>query len=213
MLPASLRWPEDSPGAFPGSPPVNPTYDEPSNTTTKSTETTTTTTTTTTTAPLMFTTDLDAPPTNYPYGLDIQAALLRSRYYHIKYLIHRPFLYKALHHPDALTADDAAGAATCLRATLRWPVTMSPASSRKRLLPCLFFWTQNALGVLVVLHLSTSSPALARVRASLCGDRFEFEARETVGLCIDWVRDLGAADGATGWAWEVVRALYGLDEV
>ena len=196
MLPAALKWPEDTPGALPsptledykrGAPPAPA-------------------------APaLMFSTDLDAPPVTYPFALDVQVALLRTRYYHAKFILHRPFLYKAVHHPDAMTADDAAGAAVCLRACLRWPVTMSPTSLRKRLVPCLFFWTQNVLAILLALHLSQVSPILNRIRATLCGDRFEIEASETVGLCVDWVRDLGAVDGAAGWAWDVVKGLYGLE--
>lgn len=201
MLPAALKWQEDYPASFP-----NPAQDAYSSASTSASSAP---------APLMFTTDLDAPPSSYPYVLDIQVAILRTRYYYAKYLIHRPFLYKALHYPDAMTTSDAAGAATCLRAALRWPITMSPACARKRLVPCGIFWTQNTLGVLVVLHLSLGVPgvpALRQIRAALCGERFEIEARETVGLCIDWVRDLKAVDGAAGWAWEVVRGLYGLEE-
>lgn len=201
MLPAALKWEEDYPGAFPN--PAQGTYLSSS------------TSSSSTTTPLMFTTDLDAPPAPYPYALDIQVAILRTRYYYTKHLIHRPFLYKALHYPDLMTPSDAAGAAICLRSALRWPITMSPACARKRLVPYTFFWTQNALGVLVVLHLSLSSPgapALRRIRGALCGERFEIEARETVGLCIDWVRDLRAVDGAASWAWEIIRGLYGLEE-
>lgn len=183
---------------------------------------TTSTTTTTTTlprgggpvpAPFMFTPDLDAPPPRYPYVLDVQVALLRSRYYYTKYLIHRPFLYKALHHPSALTHADAAGVATCLRAALLWPVAMSPTCRNKRLVPCSFFFTQNFFGILVLLHLSETVPTLSRIRSTLCGgERFEGDVRETVGLYLDWLRDLKGVDHGTVWHWEVVRALYGLAE-
>ncbi|KAJ4290108.1 hypothetical protein N0V88_006614 [Collariella sp. IMI 366227] len=178
--------------------------------------TTSTTNTTTPTAPsLMFTTDLDLPPVRYPYVFDVQAALLRSRYYYTKYLIHRPFLYKALHiPPDAvLSHDDALGVAECLKACLKWPVAMSPVSRHKRLVPCGFFFTQNFFGILVVLHLSETVPILRRIRRSrLCGERFEMDAMETVGLYLDWLRDLKNVDAGTEWHWEVVRAVYGLEE-
>lgn len=160
----------------------------------------------------MFTTDLDAPPVAYPYALDIQVALLRTRYYYNKYVLHRPFIYKALHHPDAMTTEDAAGAAACLRAALKWPVTMSPACARKRLIPCLFIWTQNVLGVLLVLHLARTVPMLRRiVSGGLCGETWDLEAAETVGLYIDWLRDLREVDGAAAFAWDVVRAVYQLE--
>ncbi|KAB5581061.1 hypothetical protein GE09DRAFT_461373 [Coniochaeta sp. 2T2.1] len=163
---------------------------------------------------VMFTADLDHHLNPYPYAYDIQVALLRTRYYYAKYLLHRPYVYKALHHPDSLTADDAQGVATCLRAALKWPVTMSPACTRKRLIPCLYFWTQNVLGVLLVLHLARTDAMLREIvgRAGLCGENWEVEAGETVGLYVDWLRDLKEADPAAAFGWRVVRAVYGLQE-
>ncbi|KAK4039297.1 hypothetical protein C8A01DRAFT_16706 [Parachaetomium inaequale] len=220
MLPLHLRWHEDAPGAFPSSNAnlYNPTAASlftPATTPISPAMPTTTqqpAAAATLTAPLMFTTDLDAAPPRYPYALDVQVALLRSRYYYTKYLIHRPFLYKALHHPDAMAHDDAVGAAECLKATLKWPVAMSPTCRNKRLVPCSFFFTQNFFGILVLLHLSTTVPLLRRIRRTLCGERFELDARETVGLYLDWLRDLKGVDRGTVWHWEVVRAMYGLEE-
>jgi hypothetical protein len=151
------------------------------------------------------------------YMVDIQVALLRSRYYHAQYLVHRPFVYKAMHQPEAVTREDAAGAAACLRACLRWPITMVPASQRKRLLPCVFFWTQNVLGVLVLLHATTAAapfPLLARIRSTpaLCGSHFEADAADTVAFCLDWLRDFRRVDTAAEWAWQLLRGLYGLEE-
>ncbi|KAB5530349.1 hypothetical protein GE09DRAFT_389426 [Coniochaeta sp. 2T2.1] len=163
---------------------------------------------------MMFTADLDSPARPYPYAYDIQVALLRTRYYYAKYLLHRPYVYKALHHPDSLTADDAQGVATCLRAALKWPVTMSPTCTRKRLIPCLYFWTQNVLGVLLVLHVARTDGMLREIvgGAGLCGENWEVEAGETVGLYVDWLRDLKEADPAAAFAWRIVRAVYGLQE-
>lgn len=161
----------------------------------------------------MFTTNLDIQPVAYPYATDVQVALLRTRYYITKHMIHRPFLYKALHHVDQMTREDAEGVATCLRACLKWPLTMSPACTRKRLIPCVFFWTQNLLGVLIILHLSEQVPILLQIRTSgICGELFETEASETVRLAIQWIRDLKDADSASEWAWGVVKGLYNLDE-
>ncbi|SPQ19261.1 edcc0b2d-fe98-43bb-93e0-629f6b3950e8 [Thermothielavioides terrestris] len=214
MLPAHLRWHEDSlesfpnsgeevcntalftPAATPVSPAIPTAQPAPASAVT---------------ARFMFTTDLDAPPPRYPYVLDIQAALLRSRYYYTKYLIHRPFLYKALQHPDAVGNDDAVGAAECLKACLKWPVAMSPTCRHKRLVPCSFFFTQNFFGILVLLHLSTTVPILRRIRSTLCGERFEIDAAETVGLYLDWLRDLHVVDASTQWHWEIIKAIYGLD--
>ncbi|KAK1758272.1 hypothetical protein QBC47DRAFT_294622 [Echria macrotheca] len=225
MLPAQLRWQEETPGAFPNAAqsvfstagssatPLSPAMPQATSVSgVGPTIQPTAAQNVTTTTPLMFTTDLDAPPSRFPFSLDIQVAFLRSRYYYTKYLIHRPFIYKAVHYPDAVTHDDAQGAAECLKATLKWPVAMSPTCTRKRLIPCLFFFNQNIFGILILLRLSTTVPLLRRIRSTLCGERFEIDASETVGLYLDWLRDLQAVDGAVRWQWEVAKALYGLDE-
>ncbi|KAF7549249.1 hypothetical protein G7046_g8409 [Stylonectria norvegica] len=92
MLPAHLRWQDEQSTIFPDPPhgnfgPVYPSQGLQSS--------------------FMFTSNLDNPPTSYLYGADIQVALLRTRYYYNKYLIQRPFIFKALHHPEALTREDA----------------------------------------------------------------------------------------------------------
>ncbi|KAK4240331.1 hypothetical protein C8A03DRAFT_42134 [Achaetomium macrosporum] len=218
MLPVHLRWDEGNPGVFPNSnaDPYNSNLFTPATTPVSPALPTTAQQPApvppTVTAPLMFTTDLDAPPPRYPYVLDIQVALLRSRYYYTKLLIHRPFLYKALHHPDAMTHDDAVGVAECLKACLKWPVAMSPTCKNKRLIPCSFFFTRNFFGVLVLLHLSTTVPILRRIRSTLCGERFELDASETVVLYVDWLRDLKEVDAATVWLWDIIMAVYGLEE-
>ncbi|KAK4103041.1 hypothetical protein N658DRAFT_422348 [Parathielavia hyrcaniae] len=224
MLPAHLRWHESPPGALPRS--TTDLYSTPSKTPVTPAVPAATggahppaaapvvpvPVPVTISSPLMFTTDLDAPPPRYPYVVDVQVALLRSKYYYTKYMIHRPFLYKALHHPDTLARDDAVGVAECLRSCLLWPVAMSPTCRHKRLVPCSFFFTQNFFGILVLLHLSGTVPMLRRIRNTLCGENFERDAAETVALYLDWLRDLKAVDPGTEWHWEVIRTLYGLDE-
>lgn len=108
LLPAPLRWPEDDPLAYPSiqqhhlmqpviigavpdrhNPPPPPSA--------------------------LFSSDLDKPIWYFPYVYDLQVALLRTRYYYAKYMVHRPFIYKALHFPDQMTEEDAEGVAVCLR--------------------------------------------------------------------------------------------------
>lgn len=160
----------------------------------------------------MFTSDLDTPPTSYPYTADIQVALLRTRYYYNKYLIHRPFVYKVLHHPETLLREDAEGAAECLKASLKWPIALSPPCTNKRLVPVTFFWSQNLFGILVLLHLSQQPSMLQRIRTSLCGANFDVDARETVNLYVDWLRDMKKIDSTAKWCWSIVRLLYHLDD-
>ncbi|CAM1506707.1 Fc.00g063480.m01.CDS01 [Cosmosporella sp. VM-42] len=160
----------------------------------------------------MFASDLDTPPTSYPYAADIQVALLRTRYYYNKYLIHRPFVFKALHHPESLTREDAEGAAECLKASLKWPIALSPPCTNKRLVPVTFFWSQNLFGILVLLHLSQQHPMLLRIRSSFCGQRFDVDATETVNLYVDWLRDMKKIDSTAKWCWGIIRLLYRLDD-
>lgn len=159
-----------------------------------------------------FTPDLNSHPVAYPYAMDIQVALLRTRYYTTRLLLYRPFLYKALHHPEQMNNEDADGVANCLNTCLMWPIIMSPACTRKLLIPCLFFWTQNILGALVILYLSEQVPILARIRASgICGTNFEADARETVRLGLEWIDDLRVVDREAEWAWGVAKGIFGLD--
>lgn len=65
----------------------------------------------------------------------------------------------------------------------------------------------------MMLHVARTDPMLQKiVQRGLCGKTWEIEALETVGLYIDWLRDLKDADPAAGFGWKVVKALYGLDE-
>jgi hypothetical protein len=106
MLPPDLQWAEDDPFGFPKpqsregfNQPLDPNLSPHS-------------------APAglpLFTADLDSEPVHYPYAYDIQVALLRTRFYYAKYMVYRPFVYKALHFPDQMTQEDAEGAAECLR--------------------------------------------------------------------------------------------------
>lgn len=106
MLPQFLHWPEDDPTAFPIQDAT--AYDQAldpnlANALPAQHDTS------------LFTADLDREPMYYPFAYDIQVALLRTKYYHAKFVVHRPFVYKALHFPEQVTEEDAYGAADCLK--------------------------------------------------------------------------------------------------
>ncbi|KAI1336423.1 hypothetical protein F5Y15DRAFT_427096 [Xylariaceae sp. FL0016] len=199
LLPVYLRWSEDQPGAFSQPPELfeqsmypTPVMDVHTG--------------------FMFTTDLNTQPVSYPYAVDIQTANLRTRYYYVKYLMYRPFVFKALHHPDQMTHNDAEAVAECLKAILKWPIIMSPICFQKRLVPCSFFWSQNLLGILIILHLTQEVPILMRIRTTLTGGRFERDAEETIMLCIDWMRDLKDVDEAAMRCWRILKGFYPLED-
>lgn len=204
LLPRSLSWPDDDPTAFPTI--VGP----PSSQASRAYSQTLDPSLSSQDSPL-FSADLMREPTQHPYVYEIQVALLRTRYLYARYMVHRPFIYKALHHPESMTQTDAEGAAECLRCMLRWPLSLSPASRRKRLIPYLFCWSQNFLGILLLLHMTRNSPILRQIKERLLGESWERAADETVECLIDWIRDLRVGDAVAGWCWGIVKGVYGVE--
>lgn len=112
MLPRDLQWAEDDPAAFPSpqtgnsggfSQTVDPNLSASRQSLPNS--------------PL-FSTDLSSEPIQYRFVYDVQVAILRTRYYYAKYMVYRPFVFKALHFPELMTQEDAQGVAECLRVRL-----------------------------------------------------------------------------------------------
>ncbi|KAN0122596.1 hypothetical protein V8E51_000922 [Hyaloscypha variabilis] len=202
MLPRDLQWAEDDPASFP-SPQASGGYSQPLDPTLSPQRSRS--------AMPLFTTDLDSEPVHYPYVYDIQVALLRTRYYYAKYMVHRPFIYKALHFPEQMTQEDAQGVAECLRSCLKWPLLLSPTSRRKRLIPWLFGWSQNFLGILLIMHMTQINPMLRDIRTQLCGARFEAEVNESVDLMLDWIRDLKSSDAIALWCYRILQPIYNLE--
>ena len=141
----------------------------------------------------------------YRYNVDITTAQLRTRYYYARFMIYRPFVYKALHYPHLTSAQDVECVVTCLESALSWPVIMYPPKAKKRLVPFLFAWTQNFIGILLILRMSLENNLLGRI----IQDRIsQTEVEETVRLMLDWVRDAKQEDGVAEWTWKVVQPLY-----
>lgn len=218
MLPPPLRWPEDDPSAFPaqryaaqqqpqrhqqheqthyGQLSLDPSlsYDHMGS------------------KRQFFTSDINSEPVHFPYVYDIQVALLRTRYYYAKYTIYRPFIYKALHFPDHMTQDDAEGVVCCLKSCLKWPILLSPPSRQKRLIPYLFCWSQNCLGILLIFHMTHQSPVLQRIRQQVAArdPKFERDVEETIQLMLDWIRDLKTSDPIAEWCYSTLRNIYNLE--
>lgn len=89
---------------------------------------------------------------------------------------------------------------------------MNPTSHRKRLIPYLFCWSQNFLGILIILHLSEHDPTLSAIRRKRCGPEFERAVAESIPLMIDWIRDLKANDPIARWCYNVLKPIYNLPE-
>lgn len=147
----------------------------------------------------------------HAYIVDIQTALLRTCYYWSRYIIYRPFVYKVLHFPEQVTKEDATGAAECLCSALKWPIAMVSAANNKQLIPNLFLWSQEFLGILILLYTSQQNNLLGQIRRSFLGERFEIGANETVKLYLDWLEELRPVDPAAKWCWDIASALYHLE--
>lgn len=195
MLPEHLQWRDDQSTLFSEHGAFSPSYAGPS-----------------LQSSLAFSPDWDHTGPSLSYAIDIQSALLQSRYFYSKYLIYRPFVFQALRQPELMSREDAEGAAECLNSALKWPIAMSPPRHNKRLIPCPFFWSRNLFGILILLHLASQHPVLVRVKTSFCGQNFERDAAETVRLYIDWLRDIQYMDASAMRYWEIVRLLYGLED-
>jgi hypothetical protein len=52
---------------------------------------------------------------------------------------------------------------------------------------------------------------LSKIRAQLCGPRFEAEIDQTVEMMLDWVRDLQTTDSIALWCWKILQGVYHLE--
>ncbi|KAF2086496.1 hypothetical protein K490DRAFT_44350 [Saccharata proteae CBS 121410] len=144
-------------------------------------------------------------PDDYRFGLDLTVAQLRSRYYYAKFMIYRPFVFKALHFPELLTEEDRSLVALCINSALMWPIAMAPPKNRKRLVPYLFSWTQNFLGILLILRMVTLNDTLQAICLHRV-DQAQFSL--TVRALLDWIMDMKQIDGIADWSWQILRPLW-----
>ncbi|KAH0559908.1 hypothetical protein GP486_003572 [Trichoglossum hirsutum] len=183
LLPTPLQWSDDK------------TYEMPQSSTHQAQSTT---------SALFVPDDYSMSVTN-GYSLDILVAVLRTRFYLLKYIIYRPFIYKALHYPDRMTAEDINNCKICLKACLHWPLCMYPPKDKKRLLPQLFSWTQNILGILLIFHMTNQSESLRYIRDT----HFEpGELEESASLMLDWIHDMKKVDSNAAWCCGILERLY-----
>jgi hypothetical protein len=149
----------------------------------------------------------NTPATAHELGgsLAMASAQLRSRYYYTRFMILRPFVFKALHFPGQMSQEDNDCTGQCLQACLLWPIAMNPPRDRKRLIPYLFAWTQNFFGVLLILRMVEENTTIRRIAETYLD--FE-EMQQTVHLLLDWFRDMRQIDGIAAWAWTVLSHLY-----
>nr|POE59167.1 hypothetical protein CFP56_24437 [Quercus suber] len=153
----------------------------------------------------LFSINEDTAPVGHKYNLDIVTAQLRTRFYYARFMLYRPFVYKALHFPELMTSYDAHCCALAIKSACLWPLAMAPPKHKKRLSPHLFAWTQNFLGILLILWMATENECLKNICEDQV-DRSEIEATAT--LMLEWVKDVKQMDGIAEWSWRILEPLY-----
>ncbi|KAK5127930.1 hypothetical protein LTR85_005047 [Meristemomyces frigidus] len=155
----------------------------------------------------LFSVDQGPVPIGHKYNLDVVTAQLRTRFYYARFMMYRPFVYKALHFPELMTDDDRNCCALAIKSACMWPLAMSPPKNKKRLVPHLFAWTQNFMGILLILSMCTANECMRRIvdEGGVVGWQ---EIDRTIHLMLEWVRDAKQVDGIAEWSWGILEPLY-----
>ncbi|USW51869.1 hypothetical protein Slin15195_G051880 [Septoria linicola] len=153
----------------------------------------------------LFSTDQGPVPIGHKYNLDLVTAQLRTRFYYARFMMYRPFVYKALHFPELMTPDDGKCCGLAIQAALLWPMAMAPPKNKKRLVPHLFAWTQNFLGILLVLRMTTENECLKQI----CDEHVNRDdIQSTIASMLEWFRDVRQVDGIADWSWRILEPLF-----
>ncbi|KYG40385.1 hypothetical protein M433DRAFT_148429 [Acidomyces richmondensis BFW] len=186
LLPRPLQWSDSDKFDFPATDPLVRRPNEP-----------------------LFSIDQGSIPIGHKHNLDIVCAQLRTRFYYARFMMYRPFVYKALHFPELMTADDAACCALAIKSACLWPLAMAPPKNKKRLVPHLFAWTQNFMAILLVLRMCAVNKCLKAVveEQGVVGWK---EIEQSVACMLEWVKDMRQVDGIAEWSWQILEPLYGV---
>lgn len=150
----------------------------------------------------LFSVDQGTVPIGHKYNLDVVTAQLRTRFYYARFMMYRPFVYKALHFPELMTTEDVNCCALAIKSACLWPLAMAPPKHKKRLCPHLFAWTQNFLGILLILWMTVENECLKKICDEHL-DRADIEA--TAGLMLEWIKDVKQMDGIAAWSWKLLE--------
>lgn len=145
-------------------------------------------------------------PGELDHNVDIAVAQLRTRFYHARFLICRPFVYKALHLPELMTADDRIKCAFAIDAACLWPLSLAPSKNKKYLVPHLFSWTQNFVAMIVVLRMCRRSVYLA----DICKENgiAAVLIEGTISSMVEWLEDMRQVDGVADWGMEILGPAF-----
>lgn len=145
-------------------------------------------------------------PGRLDHNVDFAVAQLRTRFYQARFLICRPFIYKALHLPDLMTADDRIKCAFAIDAACLWPLSLVPPKHKKHLVPHLFSWTQNFLAMALVLRICQTSDYLS----DICKESgiSEGNIESAISAMVQWLDDIRQVDGIADWSMRVLGPAF-----
>ena len=133
------------------------------------------------------------------------AAELRTRFYYARFILYRPFVFKALHFPQLMVSRDVECCALAIKSACLWPIAMAPTKERKRLIPHLFTWTQNFIGILLILWILQNDDRLCHFYM----EQLDFiEVQRTTSLLWQWLEDIKQVDGIAEWSWRMLHPLF-----
>lgn len=153
----------------------------------------------------LFMSEGNADPIGYENIIDILTAHLRTRYYYARYILYRPLIYKALHFPELMSASEAGYCGLAMSSMCLWPSLMAPPRAKKRLVPHLFAWTQNFLGMLLIFKTVEGSDYLRQICEQ---NTLQERIKETAALMLDWIEDVKQVDGTAEWSWTIMERLF-----
>lgn len=138
-------------------------------------------------------------------GAEILAVELRARFYYARFILGRPFIFKALHFASLMNAQDAEYCVSAIYAACLWPAALAPARHKKRLLPHLFTWTQNFIALLTILWIQRHNAYLRE----LCQEKMDPEfVEQVIEEMLHWIRDVKQIDGIAGWSWHFLHPMF-----
>lgn len=143
----------------------------------------------------------NAGPEEMDHNVDVAVAHLRTCYYQTRFLVYRPFIYKALHQPKLMTLSDRTNCAFAVEAACHWPISLAPPKNKMHLLPHLFSWTQNFLAILLILKFCLRQGPLH----DICQENGVSDSyiRDTFVSMKAWLEDASQVDGIARWGLQV----------
>ena len=138
-------------------------------------------------------------------SLSVLTSELRTRYYFARFILYRPFIFKALHFPTLMNSHDSSSCAYALKSACLWPITMAPAKNFKRFIPHLFTWTQNFIGILMILWMTQHNDCLSQIASNYLD---QDSVNNTIRLTLHWIDDVKQMDGIAEWSWQLLEPLF-----